>query len=175
MFTLTTLITAVVALLGGTGLGYVIRKKHAQITGDQAELRAEKLLAETRAKQQELLQEAKNTQQELLISAKEKGIKIIEEAKNYFKPEFLNRVDEIITFHPLNEKQIRLIVDLQLAIVARRLLEKKITLEITERAKDWLAKKGYDLLLPMPINLWRHRHPCEAVGFLDRELHPRRQ
>lgn len=81
MFTLTTLITAVVALLSGTGLGYVIRKRHAKITGDQAELRAEKLLAETRAKQQELLQEAKNTQQELLISAKEKSIKIIEEAK----------------------------------------------------------------------------------------------
>ncbi|OGH71585.1 MAG: ATP-dependent chaperone ClpB [Candidatus Magasanikbacteria bacterium RIFCSPLOWO2_12_FULL_43_12] len=70
--------------------------------------------------------------------------KIMEALRERFKPEFLNRVDEIITFHPLNEKQIRLIVDLQLAIVARRLLEKKITLEITERAKDWLAKKGYD-------------------------------
>ncbi|MBU2542105.1 ATP-dependent chaperone ClpB [Patescibacteria group bacterium] len=70
--------------------------------------------------------------------------KIMESLRERFKPEFLNRVDEIIMFHPLDEKQIRLIVDLQLAIVAKRLEDKKITINISDKAKDWLAQKGYD-------------------------------
>ncbi|MEK7624046.1 MAG: AAA family ATPase, partial [Patescibacteria group bacterium] len=70
--------------------------------------------------------------------------KVMEALKNHFKPEFLNRIDEIIVFHPLDPKQIRQIVDLQLAQVTKRLLEQKITLEVTDKAKDWLGKKGYD-------------------------------
>ncbi len=70
--------------------------------------------------------------------------KIMESLRERFKPEFLNRVDEIIMFHPLDEKQIRSIVDLQLEIVARRLEEKKIKLDVSKKAKDWLAGKGYD-------------------------------
>jgi ATP-dependent Clp protease ATP-binding subunit ClpB len=70
--------------------------------------------------------------------------KIMEVLRERFKPEFLNRVDEIIMFHPLNEKQIRAIVDLQLEKVQERLQEKKITLNISDKVKDWLAKKGYD-------------------------------
>jgi len=61
-----------------------------------------------------------------------------------FRPEFLNRVDEIITFHPLNQSQIRQVVDIQLAQVMIRLSEKKITLTVTDTAKDWLAVKGFD-------------------------------
>ncbi|HLD31927.1 MAG TPA: AAA family ATPase, partial [Patescibacteria group bacterium] len=70
--------------------------------------------------------------------------KTMEALRERFKPEFLNRVDDIITFHPLNQTQIRAIVDLQLAQVSQRLTEKKITLKITDKTKDWLAKKGYD-------------------------------
>ena len=70
--------------------------------------------------------------------------KIMESLQNHFKPEFLNRVDEIITFHPLGEEQIRLIVDLQLERIKKRLQKKKITLDISKKAKDWLGKKGYD-------------------------------
>ncbi|MFA4830702.1 MAG: ATP-dependent chaperone ClpB [Patescibacteria group bacterium] len=70
--------------------------------------------------------------------------KITEALREKFKPEFLNRVDEIITFHPLNKKQIREIVDLQLALVAKRLEEKRISIDVTKKAKDWLAEKGYD-------------------------------
>ena len=78
--------------------------------------------------------------------AKEKNFKemLMNALRDHFKPEFLNRVDEIITFHPLTEKQIRKIVDLQLAIVAKRLEEKKITLSVSEKAKDLIGKKGYD-------------------------------
>lgn len=70
--------------------------------------------------------------------------KIMESLRERFKPEFLNRIDEIIMFHPLDEKEIRLIVDLQLNLVEQRLQEKRIELEVNKKAKDWLAKKGYD-------------------------------
>jgi ATP-dependent Clp protease ATP-binding subunit ClpB len=70
--------------------------------------------------------------------------KIMEVLREQFKPEFLNRVDEIIMFHPLAEEDIRSIVDLQLAQVIARLEEKKITLDIPEKVRDWLGKKGYD-------------------------------
>jgi len=70
--------------------------------------------------------------------------KILEALRDHFKPEFLNRVDELIVFHSLKEAQIRAVVDLQLQRVIERLLEKKITLDITDAAKAWLAYKGYD-------------------------------
>ncbi|OGL88410.1 hypothetical protein A3H75_01880 [Candidatus Uhrbacteria bacterium RIFCSPLOWO2_02_FULL_51_9] len=70
--------------------------------------------------------------------------KILEALRDHFKPEFLNRVDELIVFHSLREEQIRAVVDLQLQRVIERLLEKKITLDITDAAKAWLAHKGYD-------------------------------
>jgi len=64
--------------------------------------------------------------------------------RHSFKPEFLNRLDEIIIFSALQEEQIRKIVDLQLDRVSRRLAGKKILVEFTERLKDYLAKAGYD-------------------------------
>jgi ATP-dependent Clp protease ATP-binding subunit ClpB len=70
--------------------------------------------------------------------------KVMDALKDHFKPEFLNRIDEIIVFHPLDQKQIRHIVDLQIELVAKRLSEQKIILEVNDKAKDWLGKKGYD-------------------------------
>ncbi|MBT7754786.1 MAG: AAA domain-containing protein, partial [Candidatus Magasanikbacteria bacterium] len=70
--------------------------------------------------------------------------RVMEDLRSHFKPEFLNRVDEIITFHPLSEKQIRKIVNLQLMRVVERLKEQKITLTVTEEAKDWVGVKGFD-------------------------------
>jgi ATP-dependent Clp protease ATP-binding subunit ClpB len=70
--------------------------------------------------------------------------KVMDALRDHFKPEFLNRVDDIIMFHPLDEKQIRQIVDLQLERIQKRLEEKKITLDVSSKAKDWLGKKGYD-------------------------------
>ncbi|MBX2975806.1 MAG: ATP-dependent chaperone ClpB [Ignavibacteriaceae bacterium] len=61
------------------------------------------------------------------------------------KPEFLNRIDEVVLFKPLLKSEIRAIVELQIARVASMLNEKDITLEITEEAKDWLAHIGYDV------------------------------
>ncbi|EKD43627.1 MAG: hypothetical protein ACD_72C00198G0001 [uncultured bacterium] len=78
--------------------------------------------------------------------AKEKTMreKIMGSLHEYFKPEFLNRLDEIIIFHALNEKEIASIVDLQLAKIAARLLEKRITLNFDEAVKKHIAKTGYE-------------------------------
>ena len=64
-----------------------------------------------------------------------------EDLKKYLRPEFINRIDEIITFNDLNEEIIRKIVDIQLNKVLKRLAEQNITLEIDQSVKDYLAKK----------------------------------
>ena len=69
----------------------------------------------------------------------------IEEAlKRAFRPEFLNRIDATIVFDPLTEEQIREIVDITVSEVANRLSEHGVTIELTEAARDWLAREGYD-------------------------------
>ena len=69
---------------------------------------------------------------------------ISDEIKKFFKPEFLNRIDGSVVFHPLDQAQVKQIVDLELKTVANSLLEKGISLEVTQKAKSWLAIKGYD-------------------------------
>jgi len=64
--------------------------------------------------------------------------------RNHFKPEFLNRVDEIITFNRLDKDQIIKIVDIQLDILKKRLEEKNIILSVTTKAKELLAQRGFD-------------------------------
>jgi ATP-dependent Clp protease ATP-binding subunit ClpB len=66
------------------------------------------------------------------------------ELKTHFRPEFLNRVDDIIIFHSLSEAQIGEIVDVQLEKVAKRLADQKITLELTPGARKLIASEGYD-------------------------------
>lgn len=64
--------------------------------------------------------------------------------KEQFKPEFLNRVDEIIIFHPLNKKVLQQIVDLQINLVQKRLSEKNIKLKVSNEVKIYLTQKGHD-------------------------------
>ncbi len=70
--------------------------------------------------------------------------KIEKALKSTFRPEFINRVDEIITFSPLTVEQVESIVDLQLKEIRERLGEHGLSLELTETARKWLAKQGYD-------------------------------
>lgn len=70
--------------------------------------------------------------------------KIMSSLKDYFKPEFLNRIDEIIIFHSLKKSEIKKIVELQLEKIKNRLEKKKIHLSFDEKVKDWLVEKGYD-------------------------------
>ena len=73
--------------------------------------------------------------------------KIMDEAKKTFKPEFLNRLTEIVIFRPLVKESMRAIVDLELKKVTDRLKEKKLKLKISDEVKEFLIEKGYDTKL----------------------------
>jgi ATP-dependent Clp protease ATP-binding subunit ClpB len=69
---------------------------------------------------------------------------VLEDLRQHFRPEFLNRVDEIILFHRLGIEHIKQIVNIQLAHVIKRLADQRITLTVTDAAKQLLAREGYD-------------------------------
>lgn len=70
--------------------------------------------------------------------------KLLAEVKKTFRPEFLNRIDGTVVFHPLSRENIRNIVDLMLETVVEQLAEKEVKLEVTEAAKDLIGEKGFD-------------------------------
>ncbi len=69
---------------------------------------------------------------------------VLEALRQQFRPEFLNRVDEIVVFHSLSREDLKAIVDIQLGRLRARLAERRITLDLTDRARDYLAAAGYD-------------------------------
>jgi ATP-dependent Clp protease ATP-binding subunit ClpA len=70
--------------------------------------------------------------------------KILETLKEQFRPEFLNRIDEVVIFNYLKKKEIKEIVDLELSKVEKRLKAKEITIKISDKAKELLVKEGFD-------------------------------
>ncbi|MDW3176941.1 MAG: AAA family ATPase [Acidimicrobiia bacterium] len=64
--------------------------------------------------------------------------------KDFFRPEFINRIDDMVRFRELTEEDLRKIVDIQLDLFRKRLLDRRISLEVTDDALAWLAKEGYD-------------------------------
>ncbi len=89
----------------------------------------------------DLLMENSIEREEIFLRAKER---ILENLKLSFKPEFLNRVDEIVVFHPLTRENLRQIVKIQSARLVRRLSEQHLELVVTPGAEEFLADKGYD-------------------------------
>jgi ATP-dependent Clp protease ATP-binding subunit ClpB len=71
-------------------------------------------------------------------------IEVLERLKQTVRPEFLNRIDEVVMFHPLMRKQIRDIVSLQLAYIQELLSQKEMTLDMSDAALDWIAEEGFD-------------------------------
>jgi len=69
---------------------------------------------------------------------------VMERVQEHFRPEFINRIDDIIVFHPLGQEQIRAIVEIQLAGLKKRLAERDLTLELSEEARDLLGEAGFD-------------------------------
>jgi ATP-dependent Clp protease ATP-binding subunit ClpB len=69
---------------------------------------------------------------------------VMAEMRSRFRPEFLNRIDEIILFHRLKREQMAAIVDIQIARLQKLLADRKLTLELDDAARTWLANKGYD-------------------------------
>jgi len=70
--------------------------------------------------------------------------KVMDELRKTFRPEFLNRVDEVIVFHALTKEHLRQIVDIMLQTLVKELKDRGVQVEFTERAKDVLAEQGYD-------------------------------
>jgi ATP-dependent Clp protease ATP-binding subunit ClpB len=83
--------------------------------------------------------EARDTLSELEVKEK-----VLEALKQQFRPEFLNRVDEVIIFHRLGKEELARIVDIQVRHLARRLEDRKITIELTSKAKALVTKEGYE-------------------------------
>ena len=69
---------------------------------------------------------------------------VMDALRSQFRPEFLNRVDDLIIFHPLGIEQLKNIVEIQLKHLMKRLADKKIVIELTDKAKEYLAKEGFD-------------------------------
>jgi ATP-dependent Clp protease ATP-binding subunit ClpB len=70
--------------------------------------------------------------------------RVMDAVRAHFKPEFLNRIDELVIFHGLGIEEIKAIVEIQMKKLQQRLLERQIHLIMTDKAKEWLAKKGFD-------------------------------
>ena len=101
--------------------------------------------------------------------------KVQDELKQHFRPEFLNRIDDIVVFHQLTQEEIITIVDLMLAKLDERLRDKDMGLELTQPAKDLLAKKGYDPVLgarPLRRTIQREIEDVLSEKILFGELRP---
>ncbi len=101
--------------------------------------------------------------------------KVMEAVKKDFRPEFLNRVDEIIVFHELTEKQLRSIIDLMIKDLQKRLADRKLEVELTEKAKLWLVKEGFDPVYgarPLRRAIERHVENPLSTRLLRGEFNP---
>jgi ATP-dependent Clp protease ATP-binding subunit ClpB len=100
--------------------------------------------------------------------------RVMEALRDHFRPEFLNRIDEIVIFEPLSRDQIGEIVDIQLQRVADRLTDRGITLRTTSGAREWLANRGYDPVYgarPLKRVIQREVLDALAMKLLNGELH----
>jgi ATP-dependent Clp protease ATP-binding subunit ClpB len=69
---------------------------------------------------------------------------VMEVVRQHFKPEFLNRLDDVVVFHALGSEELAGIVDIQVGVLARRLAARRLTLQVTDAAREWLALNGFD-------------------------------
>jgi ATP-dependent Clp protease ATP-binding subunit ClpC len=100
--------------------------------------------------------------------------KIEKALRSTFRPEFLNRIDEIILFSPLTEEQVTLIVDLQMAEIRQRLSEHGLTVELSPTARTWLAKNGFDQNFgarPLRRALQKYVESPLSISLLSGEFH----
>jgi ATP-dependent Clp protease ATP-binding subunit ClpC len=101
--------------------------------------------------------------------------RVMEELKRSFRPEFLNRIDEVIVFHSLSEEDVKQIVDLMMKRVREQLKAKDIDIELTDAAKTLLAQKGYDQALgarPLRRTIQRLVEDPLAEKILHKEFRP---
>jgi ATP-dependent Clp protease ATP-binding subunit ClpB len=107
-------------------------------------------------------------------SVEERREKVLAEVRATFRPEFVNRVDEIVVFQPLGRDEIAQIVDIQLRQLQRRLADRKLELELTPAAREYLANKGFDPAYgarPLKRVLQREVQDALAMKLLGGEVH----
>ncbi|MDA8149852.1 MAG: ATP-dependent Clp protease ATP-binding subunit [Nitrospiraceae bacterium] len=100
---------------------------------------------------------------------------IQDDLKRTFNPEFLNRIDEIVVFHPLDEKQLAAIVDIRIDELNKRLASKGIVLEIDPEVRQWLVKEGYQAnygARPMRRAIQRHIEDRLSEKVISGAIHP---
>ncbi len=111
---------------------------------------------------------------ELAGKEKEKMVSgVMEMLRNTFRPEFLNRIDETIIFNSLGEEEIKKIVDLQIALLSKRLQDRKITLHLTDGVKEFLAEAGFDPVYgarPLKRAIQRHIEDELALKILSGDV-----
>ena len=111
---------------------------------------------------------------ELAGKEKEKMVSgVMEMLRNTFRPEFLNRIDEAIIFNSLGEEEIKKIVDLQIALLSKRLQDRKITLHLTDGVKEFLAEAGFDPVYgarPLKRAIQRHIEDELALKILSGDV-----
>jgi ATP-dependent Clp protease ATP-binding subunit ClpB len=98
---------------------------------------------------------------------------VMDALRAHFRPEFINRIDEIIIFHPLDREQMKTIIDIQVRQLLRRLEDRKIFVSLTDAAKDWLVREGYDPAYgarPLKRAIQRHILDPLAMRVLDGEF-----
>jgi ATP-dependent Clp protease ATP-binding subunit ClpB len=107
------------------------------------------------------------------LSPDDRRERVLAEMRAHFRPEFLNRLDEIIVFEPLDKAEIARIVEIQVEDLARRLAARKLTIELTPAAREYLAEEGYDPHFgarPLKRLLQREVQDPLAVRLLSGEL-----
>jgi ATP-dependent Clp protease ATP-binding subunit ClpB len=98
-----------------------------------------------------------------------------EALKNHFRPEFINRLDEIVVYRRLGRGELRRVVDIQLGVLRKRLAQRELGLEISESAKDFLAEVGWDPQFgarPLKRAIQRHIEDALAQRLLGGEFLP---
>ena len=111
------------------------------------------------------------------VSTKACGGRCMDALRAHFRPEFINRVDEIIIFHPLNREQMKQVVDIQVKALLKRLEERKIFVTLTDAAKEWLVREGLRSGVRRAAAQARHSapHPRSARDARARRRVPRRR
>ena len=100
---------------------------------------------------------------------------VLEAVNDFFKPELINRLDELVVFHELNREDVRSIVDIQLERLGERLKERELALQVNADARDWLAKRAYDPMYgarPLKRVIQKYLENELAEGILANKYRP---
>ena len=111
--------------------------------------------------------------QDPTIAPWERKQAVLETVRATFRPEFVNRIDEIVVFEPLGREEIEAIVDIQVGRLEERLAERKLALRLTEAARSWLAEQGYEPAFgarPLKRVIQRHLQDPLALKLLSGEV-----